>query len=271
MGKSRELLSLVGQGAVDVAATPASYFPTQLPFLSAPSSLPLTLDSVRQGHVVMHTLWQEMPAMQEEARKANVFPLFFHVLNPYHLLCTKPVRSLDDLKGKKLRSWGEDMPRAWQAIGAVPVTVLPGDFYESLQRGSIDCMLLPWDLIVAFKLHEVAKYGSAVNLGAVVSNPQWYNLPKWHSFPPQVKTLFLEVADEARKRDATKAEEAERSAFETMKAAGVEIIPFADQAKFEKAMPDFLGDWIKKMEKLGAGSEATAMVKRWKELRAQTK
>jgi TRAP-type C4-dicarboxylate transport system substrate-binding protein len=120
MGKSRELLNLVGQGAVDVAATPASYFPTQLPFLSAPSSMPLTLDSNRQGHVVMHTLWQEVPTMQEEARKANVYPLFFHVLNPYHLICAKPIRNLDDLKGKKLRSWGEDMPRAWQAIGAVP-------------------------------------------------------------------------------------------------------------------------------------------------------
>ena len=37
MGKSRELLNLVGQGAVDVAATPASYFPTQLPFLWHPA------------------------------------------------------------------------------------------------------------------------------------------------------------------------------------------------------------------------------------------
>ena len=70
---------------------------------------------------------------------------------------------------------------------------------------------------------------------------------------------------EARKLDAAKAEEAERRAFEMMRAAGVEIIPFPDQAKFEKAMPDFLADWTKKMEKLGAGADATAMVKRWKE------
>jgi hypothetical protein len=56
-----------------------------------------------------------------------------------------------------------------------------------------------------------------------------------------------------------------------MKTAGVEVIPFADQAKFEKAMPDFLGDWTVKMDKLGKGPEAIAMVKRWKELRAQTK
>ena len=72
--------------------------------------------------------------------------------------------------------------------------------------------------------------------------------------------------EEARKRDAAKAEEAERSALDTLKAAGVEIIPFADQAKFEKAMPDFLADWTwMKMEKLGKGPEAAAMVKRWKE------
>lgn len=269
VGKARELINLTAQGAVDVSAVPASYFPAQFPFMSAPNSLPLTMSSAREAQAIMHTLWRETPAMQDEARRAGVWPLFFHVLNPYHLLCSKPIRTLDDLKGKKMRSWGEDIPRVWQAMGAVPVTVLPGEFYESLQRGSVDCMLLSWDLLVAFKLHEVAKYGSTISFGAIVSNPQWYNLKKWESFPPDVKKLLTSLAEEAKQQDLVKVEEAERKALETMKAAGVEILPFADQGKFEKMLPDFLVEWTNRTEKLGKGPEATAMATRWRQIRSQ--
>ena len=271
VGKAQELIKLTAQGAIDVSAVPPAYFPAQLPLLAATNSLPLTMASAREAQAVSHTLWQEIPAMREEARRANVWPLFFHVLNPYHLLCTKPIRTLDDLKGKKMRSWGEDIPRVWQAVGAVPVTVLPGEFYESLQRGSVDCMLLSWDLLAAFKLHDVAKYASTISFGAIISNPQWYNLKKWESFPPHVKKLFTELADEAKRLDLAKVEQAERDAVEAMKAAGVEFIEFQDQAKFEKHLPDFLSDWVKRMEKIGKGLEAQAMADRWREIRRKGK
>jgi TRAP-type transport system periplasmic protein len=271
VGKARELINLTAQGAVDVSAVPASYFPAQFPFLAAPNSLPLTMGSAREAQAVMHALWSETPAMQDEARRAGVWPLFFHVLNPYHLLCTKPIRTLEDLKGKKMRSWGEDIPRAWQAVGAVPVTVLPGEFYESLQRGSVDCMLLSWDLLGAFKLHEVAKYGSTISFGAIVSNPQWYNLKKWDTFPPDVKKLLTALGEEAKQLDLARVEEAERKALDTMKAAGVEIIPFGDQEKFERLLPDFLVEWTKRMEKLGKGPEAAAMATRWRQIRGQSR
>ena len=54
-----------------------------------------------------------------------------------------------------------------------------------------------------------------------------------------------------------------------MKAAGVEFIPFPDQARFEKLLPDFLSDWTKKMEKLGKGAEATVMANRWRQIKGQ--
>jgi TRAP-type C4-dicarboxylate transport system substrate-binding protein len=149
------------------------------------------------------------------------------------------------------------------AVGAVPVTVLPGEFYESLQRGSVDCMVLPWDLMVAFKLHEVAKHGSAIDLGALVSNPQWYSLKKWESLPANVRTLLTDVAKEALALDLAKAKESEQNALAAMKAAGVEILPFPDQARFESMLPDFIGEWVQAMQKIGKGAEAEAMARRW--------
>ncbi|MFM9882128.1 MAG: TRAP transporter substrate-binding protein DctP [Burkholderiales bacterium] len=267
VGKPNELLNLVGRGALDIAAVPASYFPAQLPLLAAPSALPLALPSPQKAQRIVYDLWESTPAMQDEARKSNVWPLLFHTLNTYHMLCSKPIRTLEDMKGKKIRSQGEYVPKMLAAVGAVPVNVLPGEFYESLQRGSVDCMVLPWDLMVAFKLHEVAKFGSTINLGALISNPQWYNINKWEQLPGNVRELLMQVAKDALVIDLAKAEESERNAHGTLKAAGVELISFPDQAKFEALMPDFIGEWVAAMQKLGKGTEAEAMAKRWKALR----
>jgi TRAP-type C4-dicarboxylate transport system substrate-binding protein len=267
MGKPNELLGLVSRGAVDAAAVPASYFPAQLPLLAAPSALPMALPSPEKAQKIMYGLWESVPALKEEARKNNVHPLLFHTLGQYHLLCTSPIRSLADLKGKKIRSQGEYMPKMLHAVGAVPVNVLVGEFYESLQRGNVDCMALPWDLMVAFKLQEVAKYGSAINLGALISNPQWYNESKWEKLPANVRDLLTKVADEAKAVDLAKAHELEASAIDTLKKAGVEISPFPDQAKFEAIVPDFLAEWVASMEKAGKGAEAKAIAAKWRELR----
>ena len=267
IGKPNELLNLVGRGAIDIAAVPASYFPAQLPLLAAPSALPLALPSPEKAQRIVYDLWDNTPAMQEEARKNNVWPLLFHTLNTYHLLCAKPVRNLEDMKGKKIRSQGEYIPKMLAAVGAVPVNVLPGEFYESLQRGTVDCMVLPWDLMVAFKLQEVAKFGLAINLGALISNPQWYNLNKWQELPANVRDLLTAVAKDALAIDLAKAKESERNAHTALKAAGVEILPFPDQAKFEALMPDFIGEWVGAMQKVGRGAEAEAMAKRWKALK----
>lgn len=267
VGKPTELLGLVGRGAVDIAAVPASYFPAQLPLLAAPSALPMALPSPEKAQQIMYGLWESVPALQEEAKKANVRPLLFHTLNQYHLLCTTPIKSLADLKGKKIRSQGEYMPKMLHAVGAVPVNVLVGEFYESLQRGSVDCMALPWDLMVAFKLHEVAKHGSEINLGALISNPQWYNLARWEKLPANVREVLTQVAEEAKAVDLRKARELEAAAVETLKKAGVQIYPFPDQAKFEAAVPDFLAEWTAAMEKAGRGAEAAAVAKKWRELK----
>lgn len=265
-GESQELLDLVGQRAVDVAAVPPSYFPAQLPLLSTPSALPLALPNPEIGQTVVHTLWEEFPAFQEEAKQNNVWPIFFHTLNKYHLLCNTPVRTMEDLKGLRIRSQGEYFPMAINAVGAVPVTVLPSEFYGSLQRGSVDCMLLPWDLMTAFRLQEVGEYASTINFGSLISNPQWFNLDVWNGFSPKVKELFMDIAEDAKKRDLDMVQKAEQQAIDDMKAAGVEMVEFQDQAKFEETIPDFLSVWQKKMEEKGRGDLAKRIVERWRSM-----
>jgi TRAP-type transport system periplasmic protein len=263
-GAPSEMLKLVGGGALDAGTFSASYFPAQLPFLASMSALPLSLPNAKKAQVIANALWTKVPAFQEEAKANKIWPVFFQVLNQYHLLCTSPVKTLADLKNKKIRSQGEYIPLALRAIGAVPVTVLPGEFYEAMQRGTIDCMLLPWDLMNTFKLYEVAKYGSSLSFGALVANGEFYNLAKWNSFPGNVKQLFQKTAADAQVFDLNQLASLEKNALDNMKKNGVKIVPFEEEAAFKAKMPNFLDLWLERMKKLGKGEAAAKAVEIWR-------
>lgn len=263
-GGSAEMLKLVSGGALDIGTFPGSYFPAQMPFIGALSALPVVMPSAPKAQAIANALWTQVPEFQAEARANGVWPLFFQPLNEYHLLCTSPIRSLADLENKKIRSQGEFIPLAVKAIGAVPVTVLPGDFYEALQRGTVDCMLLPWDLLYVNRLHEVARFGSTISFGTVISDGMFFNLRKWESFPDNVKALMMEVAKDAEEYDLSTIGKIEHDALEKMKKEGVEVIEFPDQEAFVAKLPNFLDLWEAKMKEKGKGEAAAETVQVWK-------
>jgi TRAP-type transport system periplasmic protein len=96
MGKSMELLKMASQGGVDIAATAAGYFPSQIPMLAG-ATIPFA-KSAKQAKTVWTTLYDETPALQDEARRAGVMPLLWHPIPTYHLIGRAPVQTLDDLK-----------------------------------------------------------------------------------------------------------------------------------------------------------------------------
>lgn len=263
-GGSAEMLKLVSGGALDIGTFPGSYFPAQMPFIGAMSALPVVMPSAAKAQAIANALWTEVPEFQAEAKANGVWPLFFQPLNEYHLLCTSPIHSLADLENKKIRSQGEFIPLAVKAVGAVPVTVLPGEFYEALQRGTVDCMLLPWDLLYVNRLYEVAKFGSTISFGTVISDGVFFNLRKWESLPDNVKALMMDVAKDAQKYDLATIGKIEQDALENMKKRGVQIIDFPDQEAFVAKLPNFLELWEAKMKEKGKGAAAAMAVRVWK-------
>src|SRR2546426_4153656 len=212
LGKPTELLKLVSEGGVQIAATSPSYFPAQLPFLAPTNSLPLAFKDAPQAQKIIHTLYAETPALQEEMRQQNLHPLFWHVLDPYYMICRTPVRTIADLKGKKVRSYGEDVPRLLQAVGAVPVNLLPAELYESLQKGTVDCTPYSLGTAVSLKLQEVAKYVTFMNIGSPGGWPIFVNEKAWDGLSAENKKVIADVAAAANKVELDKFTEADAEA-----------------------------------------------------------
>ena len=270
LGAAKENLTLLRNGAIDLAGMSAGYFPSELPFYAAPNSIAMGMDKICQSSAIMKAFMNKIPAFREEAQKNGVRPLFFHLLNPYLLVTKDPVTKLSDLKGKKIRTWGEDMPRLVQAAGGTPVTIFLPELYENLQRGVIDGCPFSVDFVVTYKIYEVAK-----NITEVVmwEGPAWgvfFSENSWKKLSPDHQKIIMDTADRAREMEITKTAEAEVAARKLLVEKGVQFheFPAEELAKWQAANPDFFGDWIAKMKKMGMEKEAIQTVELWKDMRS---
>lgn len=256
LGKSNEMLDLVGKGAIDMGSVVQGYFTSSLPFAAMANSLPMTFFDGEAAMRAAMKLEETNPDQKAEFEKANIKPLIHRYLPNYKLICTKPVRTVEELKGLKIRTFGSYMPIMFSALEVTPVNVLPTDMYEALKRGSMDCSYLTNANFIAYKLHEVAKYIIDVKFGGINAYYLAINLDKWKSLPENVQQLLLEVGKEATEFGVKDTIRAEKEALATMVAQGAEVIKFEEQEKLEAAVPDMIEIWIGEMAKIGKEKEA---------------
>ncbi len=268
LGKANENLSLMQSGAVDMGAMSAGYFPTQLPLHAAPNSIPMAMETVEQASELMKRLMAEVPGFAEEAKKNGVRALFFHHLNPYLLVSKEPIASVGEMQGKRMRTWGTDMPRMVQAVGGVPVTLSLPEIYEGLSRGVVDTAPFSVDLVENYKIFEVAKNISEITLWLGPSWGVWISEQAWNGLSEDHQKIFMDVADEARLRDLEATKEAEKAARKSLAERGVQFHDFPDEekAKWRTALPNFFDDLIARMEAEGKGDDARKAVAIWKDV-----
>ena len=99
---------------------------------------------------------------------------------PNSALHTKePVRSLDDVKGKKLVASNLIAAKIVTALGGTPVTFRPDEAYQAISRGITDGGLMPFTGMAVFKINEVTKYHLDAALGSdsavLIMNKQRYD------------------------------------------------------------------------------------------------
>lgn len=112
--------------------------------------------SVAEQAEILHCIRREFPVFDEEL--SGVIPLAMQGGNPIHLLTrTRPVRSLEEFRGLRIRAPAELIPVA-DAMGADATFMPMGDVYTALSRGVIDGVLTAPDTLASMHFGEVAAY-----------------------------------------------------------------------------------------------------------------
>ncbi len=131
---------------------------------------------------------------REASRDVISFPLYVRPAEVF-LHSRKPVRTLEDLRGLKLRTSGAWLEMA-KELGAAPVTLAAGEIFPALERGVIDA--LEWSTLsenVPSGFHKVAKY--IVVPGIHQPTSPWelvINKKAWNALSPSDKALVETVA-----------------------------------------------------------------------------
>ena len=126
----------------------------------------------------------------------GVKPLWLHTNDgsSFHLSGTKSVKSLEDLKGLKIRAATRLNARMLSALGATPVQMPLPSVPESMAKGVIDGAMVPWEGVPAAKLQEIAHS----HLDAPAGQPKFansifafvMNQAKYDSLPSELKKVI---------------------------------------------------------------------------------
>ncbi|MCR9175406.1 MAG: TRAP transporter substrate-binding protein DctP [Alphaproteobacteria bacterium] len=266
LGKGNEVMTLAGRGAIDMASVVPGYYADQLLFIRA-FQIPFVFDNPAEAMTLSRNSFAELPMFDAELEKFNINFLFHQPLGVYYL--TGPDEGCTDianLEGKKIRSFGADIPKLHAAVGAVPVSVGVGDVYEALQRGTLDYSFLNPGNIVTNRLYEVGKY-SCGPVMAITGHLIVIGDKAWDKLTPETQAIFTEEAAKSQAEYLAWIDAFESGAVEGIKAGGGVIKDFpADQlASWKEKAPDLLANWVEDMKGRGMGDEAVMVQTKWKE------
>jgi TRAP-type C4-dicarboxylate transport system substrate-binding protein len=112
------------------------------------------------------------------------------------LLCSKPIRTVEDVRGKRLRSGAANFGRWAEHFGGVQVQLPGGEIYESLSQGVVDCTMQSVSDITGYQLNEVAKFATLGFLGGVFSgiDPHNINIETWRSLTDKQRRVLLDAS-----------------------------------------------------------------------------
>jgi len=160
-----EMSSGLRDGVTDFGVLLMPYFPAQFP----EAALPSELSTLGTGNLVISSAVTEYIAtcaecQAEFARNGQVY-LGSDATPPYNLLTVKPVRSVEDLKGLRIRTGAPLYARFVATMGGEAAQIPSSELFESLSQGVIDGTFSGDHEIIANRLGDIVKYVTEMHEG----------------------------------------------------------------------------------------------------------
>ena len=126
----------------------------------------------------------------------DVKVLYIHGHGPGLLHTKKPVRTLEDMKGMKIRSTGLSA-QVVKALDGAAVAMPQGDTYEALQKGVVEGTFTPIETLKGWRQAEVVKYTTnCTGVGYTTAMFVVMNPEKWNALPKDLQKIMEDVSEE---------------------------------------------------------------------------
>ena len=189
MGPMQQHYDFARTGQADVAwflhgATPGRFPLTEL------VQLPYLVGSSEIGTKTLNDPELRSKYLDAEHRGIKVLLLLTHQPGNVHTT-KKPIRTVEDMKGLRIRFASPTIRDFLAALGGTPVGVVATEQVEQLQKGTIDGTFIDYGGAgIAFKMGGILKYSTEM-YSYVSSFGVGMNEDFWNKLPPDLKALVV--------------------------------------------------------------------------------
>jgi TRAP-type transport system periplasmic protein len=237
----------------DIAIFVNGYTPGRFDVMEV-AELPFMCDNAELYAGVVNQFYQTHLAQYGEYK--GVHPLSVFVVGTGQLFNNRrPVRSLADIKGLKLRSPQPGVTQSLNLLGAVPVSKPVSELYELLSSGVIDGTLLVPESVGSFKLIDSLPYATIVP-GALYNTvlTLGMNEEKWNGLSKENQDAITSISGDLFARAVGRSYlEGDQTTWEAMRKVGKSIETASPElvAEIKQALKPVEAAWIAKARKKG--------------------
>jgi TRAP-type transport system periplasmic protein len=258
-GTPPQLVDQVKDGVADLVITLPGYTAGRFPSLEV-FELPFMTNSAEVGARAAWDYLQKYAVKEFPGTK--ILAIWVHDEGYVHTR-ERPVKTLADFKGLKMRAPTRQTNKLLAALGASPVAMPLPAVVDAVSKGTIDGFLLPWEVMPSLKLHEMVKFHSETD----PSRPALYsamfvfamNQARYDSLPADLKRVIDANA-------GAQLSQATGKTWDNSQAAGRKLaqergnalhtIPASELDHWVKAAAPLYDDFVADMDKKGLPGKA---------------
>lgn len=244
-GSPPELIRQARDGVVDMVFTLPGYTSPAFPRTQMVELPGLQPDGIHATNM----MWSMLdPYLRPDFDKLHVIALW--AAEDAGLMTSEtPIRSLADLEGLRMRTPSAAQAKQIERMGGAPVAMPITQLYPQLDQGVIDGAMVPFSVILDFRLGEVANnftipgplFGRSSFLIAM-------NKDKYESLPENARKIMDELSGRALSLKATRVyiDRAAEGVDSVHAAAGKQIIEFdqATQDEIADVLKPIVSEWV---------------------------
>ncbi|MBN1697276.1 MAG: TRAP transporter substrate-binding protein [Spirochaetales bacterium] len=238
----------VVNGISDIGMSCFAYTRGRFPFLEGidlPLGYPDGKTATRIANAVVDTF--------KPAEVGDTHVLYLHAHGPGMLASNKPIRTMEDLAGLKVRATGLSS-KIVQSLGGVPVGMSQSETYEALQKGVADATLCPIETLKGWKQGEVISYITDTSvIGYTTAMFVVMNKQAWEKLSAKTQAVITAVSGEWIEKHGEAWDTADREGKAFVDELGKETISLSaeEKARFREAVSGLVRDYIDQAEKAG--------------------
>jgi len=245
----------VVDGASDIGQSAFAYSRGRFPLiegLDLPVGYP---DGASATRIANSLVMQFMPTEIQDTQM-----LYVHAHGPGILASKKPVKSLADFKGLKVRATGF-CTKVVEYLGGSPISMSQGEAYEALQKGVVDATMCPIETLKGWKQAEVINcVTDSQCIGYTTAFFVTMNKEKWAALPADIQSIIKGVNQEWVAKHGQAWSAADVEGREYVKSLGKEIFALSDeeQSLWVSTVAPLMQDYAESTKKANVPGDAFA-------------